>query len=126
MKKIIIPIVFCLLVAGVAFAGGTVKQTFSGDGALVGTFAYPDGGAVDVTLDGNQAQFVAILPDGMVRRTPIILSCAATRAIATTNGRFVHLVTEGACGVYHWGWEIPDEMRGLNSVRIFAPMVAGG
>lgn len=119
-------LVMVFVLRSVALADTTAEQTFTGSGVLIGTFAYPDGGAVDVTLDGNTAQFLAILPDGMTQASPpIILSCAATRTTARANGRTVHFVAEGACGVYHWRWEIPEQMRGLGGAQIFAPMVGG-
>ncbi len=101
-----------------------IEQTFVGDGILVGSVAYPDGGAVDVILThDDQAQFLAVLADGGTKSAMALLPCAAERAVMQAGGRVVHLVTEGACGIYHWRWEIPEGMWGLNGGRVLMPVV---
>lgn len=128
-RQIILALALCLVVGQVASGAGGVEWTTIGRGALVGSVAYPDGCAVDVTLDGRQVMFTAVM-DGHAEVVSYLLPCAGGVDLLTVraNGRTVHLITEETtCGVDHWRYVIPDEMQGLNGAgyQYFLPYVAG-
>jgi len=105
----------------------TVEWSYVDGGALLGSIAYPDGAAVDVTLNGNEIRFTAILPSGTHHTTSMSAVCASgiDSAVVTANGRAVHLVTqEASCGVEHYRYWIPDEMRDLKERQVFIPAMS--
>lgn len=95
------------------------------DGMLIGSIAYPDGAAVDITLNGSDLRFTAISDNG-ARQTVSMVICAdeIDSAVVVANGRAVHLVIQSEpCGVEHYRYWIPSEIRNLREHQVFMPMI---
>lgn len=129
MRRRVLGVVMVVAILAVglrAWAQATVEQNTIGYGSLVGSVAYPDGNAVDVTLDGDVVTFTAIM-DGRMETVSYSLPCpgGADRLTVRASGRVVHLITEEeTCGVDHWRYRIPDEMHDLTEGgQYFLPFV---
>lgn len=134
MKKKRLALTLVLILSGIAWrsaiASGLVERFSMGRGRLIGSVAYPDGGAVDVIIYGEMnVRFAAVSASGQYPELMDVGICMDTeRIIVTASGRAVHLATEGpSCGVEHWRYWIPDEMTGLQGrYEFFIPLVTGG
>jgi hypothetical protein len=104
---------------------GTIEWSYVDEGVLLGSIAYPDGAAVDITLSGNDLRFTAILQDGTRQPSTMSVVCATgiDSAIVTANGRAVHLVAQGDCGVEHYRYWIPGGVRDLKERQVFFPII---
>lgn len=126
MKKIGYGVMVLALLA--VAAGGVVEVFWIDSGRVVDSIAYPDGGAVDITLSGNWFQFTAVRADGRVESVVQPVVCVGDLGAMTVraNGRYVHLVVEDVCGVHHLRYELPGGMVGLDRQHYsFLPQIGG-
>lgn len=109
-------------------AGGMVEVFWIDSGIVVDSIAYRDGGAVDITLDGNWFRFVAVKSDGRVESVSQLMPCVGDlgMVVVRANGRYVHLVVEDICGVHHLRYELPEGMVGLKQQYYsLLPLIGG-
>jgi len=122
--------VIASLILAVVIGGGSTIEPYlidSGDdGVILGMVAYPDGSAIDVTLDGNEITFSAILADGTRQMASMTTACEGGIVFAAVqaSGRAVHLLAQhDGCGVKHYRYWIPTDMPGLSMYQAFTPLI---